>query len=129
MGGNLLRSRDRLSGMRPGTDDGPSRAETINEERTMTAPTTTIAPTIEEEYSCDQIAKYWVKAGGNLVAWRANFNSFIDGFSGEPVHPLIRSVTDTWEEWGYTREDFERLNKEIEGWVVSYTSAHGRIFL
>lgn len=94
----------------------------------MTAPTT-IMPNLAEEYSCDELAKYWVKSGEGLQEWREAMPQFLEAFGGNPCHPRVGSITDTWEEWGYNREDFERLNQEIEGWIVSYTSAHGRIFL
>jgi hypothetical protein len=93
----------------------------------MTAPK--IMPNLAEEYSCDELAKYWVKSGENLQTWREAMPEFLAAFGGNPCPPRIGSITDTWEEWGYDREDFERLNSEICGWIVSYSSAHGRVFL
>ena len=83
-----------------------------------------------EEDACDQIAELWVKMGRNLSDWKEDYPDMLELFAGEIEYRRGRidlcGVVDTWEEdFGLTGEDFIRMNREIQAWIVSHASAYG----
>jgi len=89
----------------------------------MTAPISPFA-TLKQDLACDKIAEYWVKYEGGLDAWKDRYPEMLELFAGEIEYRRGRinlaSVTDTWEEYGLDRADFERLNRNIESWIVCH---------
>lgn len=87
---------------------------------------------IVEERRCDEIAADWVRFIGGIEEFRARWPELVELFGGEITCRVGRidlcGVVDTWEEeYGLTGDDFIRLRKQIESWIVSHSSLRGRL--
>lgn len=87
-----------------------------------------------EEQACDEIARLWVRAGRGIKEWGDSIPEMLTLFDGDIEYRRGRihlcDIVDTWQDdFGLDLDDFIRLNGEIRGWIVSYSSACGRLWL
>jgi hypothetical protein len=83
----------------------------------MAAPAPTPKMTTKELDACESIAKYWARYTGGVNEWVARFPEMVALFDCECEYRIGRinlcDITDTWEDCGLGRDDFQRLNGEI----------------
>lgn len=109
-----------------------STIQTINANRTKYGfPPIEDEREIQEEVACDQIAEDWVRLHGGIELFREKYDEIVSLFDCEISHREGRielcGIVDQWEEThGLSGDDFQRLRKEIEGWIVSHSACRGR---
>lgn len=78
-----------------------------------------------EERACDDIGKYWGQYHGGVDLFNEKFEDMVALFGCDLIERAgkidLCGVTDQWEvEHGLGKEDFIRLRKEIESWIVAH---------
>lgn len=84
-----------------------------------------------EERACDEIARLWVLAGGDVDFWGGEFATICalcDGpISLRAKYLDLCDIVDTWRfDFDLGSADFQRLNLEIQSWIKVHLQACGR---
>lgn len=84
-----------------------------------------------EERACDEIARLWVRAGGDISTWVRDFATICALCDG-PItlraqHLDLCDIVDTWMfDFDLGHADFQRLNLEIQSWIKVRLQECGR---